>query len=54
MSNMSYCRFENTNADLEDCYEHLHDDKDLSSSEAYARDQLITLCHRIAAETGGQ
>ena len=26
MSNMSYCRFENTLQNLEDCYEHMSDE----------------------------
>ena len=52
MSNMSYCRFENTKRDLEDCAAHIHDD-DLSDSEQRARDQLIQLCREIVDKAGG-
>lgn len=43
MANMGYCRFENTLADLQDCYEHLNDD-DLSEEEKKAKEALIDLC----------
>lgn len=46
MSNMSYCRFENTYDDLLDCYEHVNDD-DLSDLENNYRDMLIQLCQDI-------
>lgn len=46
MSNMSYCRFRNTFADLYDCYEHLQDN-DLSKDEENARSKLIELCKEI-------
>lgn len=46
MSNMSYCRFENTLRDLEDCSEHL-DDENLSKYEQRARERLIELCREI-------
>ncbi len=36
MGNMSYCRFENTLGDLQDCYDNI-DDPDLSESEKRAR-----------------
>lgn len=49
MSNMSYVRFENTLADLQDCYEHLYD-KELSTSEDQAKADLISLCNDIVAE----
>ncbi len=49
MSNMAYCRFENTVGDLEDCYDHLNDE-DLSEHEAKARIRLINLCIDIAKE----
>jgi len=53
MSNMSYCRFENTFRDLQDCYEHMHaregdGDDDLSEREAKYRARLVKLCHDIA------
>lgn len=47
MGNMSYCRFENTYADLLDCDEHIWDD-DLSEEEEKYRDRLVKLCKRIA------
>ena len=48
MSNMSYCRFENTHKDLLACEEHLYDD--LEGSEAEQRDNLVAACKRIASE----
>lgn len=50
MSNMSYCRFENTFGDLDDCYEHLFDN-DLSETEKMYRDRLVRMCQQIASET---
>lgn len=50
MSNMSYCRFQNTLSDLRDCEENLFDE-DLSEEEQAARKRLIKLCHRIAEQT---
>jgi|HubBroStandDraft_2_1064218.scaffolds.fasta_scaffold00063_41 hypothetical protein len=47
MSNMSYCRFQNTLADLRDCQENLDDD-DLSFEERRARWHLIRRCVEIA------
>jgi hypothetical protein len=52
MSNMSYCRFQNTLADLRDCEEALNergnlDDLDLSEGELKAARRLIALCGRI-------
>ena len=53
MSNMSYFRFENTEKDLEDCYEHLGDDtSDMSEREREARARLIILCENIVADYG--
>lgn len=49
MSNMSYCRFQNTLSDLQDCDEHLSD-VDLSKEEHNARQQLIELCLCIVEE----
>ena len=53
MSNMAYCRFENTLSDLRDCEEHM-DDNDLSEDEERARKRLIKMCSRIAADYGEQ
>lgn len=47
--NMSYCRFQNTAQDLQDCYDNL-DDSELSEAEAAARLRLIKLCQRIVAD----
>ena len=65
MSNMSHCRFTNTLADLEDCFEHLedpiesseegaqdHGEPMISEAEASGRDMLIELCTRIAQDYG--
>lgn len=46
MANMSYCRFENTLADLEDCNQYI--DCLLSADENKARKKLIELCRSIA------
>jgi hypothetical protein len=48
MSNMSYCRFENTAKDLEDCYDHLEDK--LSESEEKAKQRLLELCLLIVQD----
>ena len=52
MSNMSYCRFENTLADLQDCYNALENEEmdKLSPSEKIAKNKLIKLCFDIAEE----
>ena len=47
MSNMSYCRFENTLPDLNDCAESM-DDMDLNDTETRARRSLIKVCIEIA------
>lgn len=49
MSNMSYCRFENTLGDLIDCQEHLNSEVD-SESEAKSRLELVDICRQIVAE----
>ena len=54
MGNMSYCRFQNTHHDLDDCYENMDDTKDLSDDEATARRLLIRMCVNIAAEYGDE
>jgi len=51
MSNMGYCRFENTLDDLEDCQEHIFD-LNLSHDEEVARDKLIKICREIVRELG--
>lgn len=51
MPNMSYCRFENTLGDLEDCMNALEDgvldNPELSESERESALQLIELCGDI-------
>lgn len=39
MSNMSYCRFENTYRELCDCVEHI-EDENLSESEKFYRGRI--------------
>jgi hypothetical protein len=54
MANMSYCRFQNTLADLRDCQEAMENesDKKLSAEEARARKRLIKRCVQIAEDFG--
>lgn len=47
MGNMSYCRFENTLSDLQDCYESM--DESCSEREHKKRQKLIKLCWDIAS-----
>ena len=47
MSNMSYCKFENTLNDLRQCEEEIGDEAECREEEA-ARKKLIALCKRIA------
>ena len=55
MPNMSYCRFQNTVGDLEDCYDHIDlNENDLSQDEEDARKRLIKICVDIALEYGDQ
>ncbi len=49
MSNMGYCRFQNTLDDLEDCNAHILD-KDLSPEEQKARRELVTVCREIVED----
>jgi hypothetical protein len=53
MATMSYCLFQNTLADLQDCNERLWDE-DLSEEEEAARNLLIELCQEIASAAGEQ
>jgi len=50
MSNLSYCSFQNTLSDLEDCYEHLNDDLVDKGEEDIARNRLVKLCKMIVRE----
>ena len=52
MSNMSYCRFENTSTDLADCVNAMEEacnieELDLSSYEKDAMDRMVKLCKRF-------
>jgi len=49
MANLSYCRFQNTLADLRDCEEHIWDEG-LSEDEDKARRRLVSLCIEIAKD----
>lgn len=55
MSNMSYCRFENTYNDLRDCAGALEEPNHgkLSASERQARRSLLDLCAAITEAFGG-
>ncbi|KKN06893.1 hypothetical protein LCGC14_1072700 [marine sediment metagenome] len=53
MSNMGYCRFQNTLSDLRDCYDSM-DDNDLSEEEAKARKRLVKLCQEITENYGNE
>lgn len=56
MSNMSYCKFQNTLPDLRDCADALFDSdgdlSDLSEEEQHAARALIRLCCEIAEGFG--
>ena len=52
MSNMSYCRFQNTFQDLRDCVQEMDDaynikDMELSEDEARAMKQMYSWCERF-------
>jgi hypothetical protein len=46
MSNMSYCRFQNTLSDLQDCADNITEK--LDTEEAEARDQLMWIVRDLA------
>lgn len=50
MGNMSYCRFENTYGDLQDCYDVLVEKSldELSKTEKKYAIKLIKMCREIA------
>jgi glutathione peroxidase-family protein len=57
MGNMSYCRFENTYKDLQECYEALQDEGGVEGIEAEANEyekpyikRLIELCKDIVED----
>ena len=56
MGNMSYCRFENTLADLQDCQQALNsiyeDVAEMSRYEKNSVVELVALCKQISDEWG--
>ena len=54
MSNMSYCRFQNTATDLRECYDWLaeNDLSKLSEDERKAFERLVHLCQLIVEDYG--
>lgn len=54
MSNMSYCRFENTSRDLADCWHHFHETDDLNGYETEGRKRIIKLALKIAERFGDE
>jgi|SaaInlStandDraft_5_1057022.scaffolds.fasta_scaffold371012_2 hypothetical protein len=61
MANMSYCRFENTLTDLDDCYDALYEaggvkeyikNKDCNEYESPSVLALVALCQLISSEFG--
>ena len=54
MGNMSYCRFQNTVSDLDDCYENIGEANDISDAEKRSRTRLIKLCCEIAQDYGDE
>ncbi len=53
MANMSYCRFENTSGDLQDCLEALQEDKltkDSSRSEIRAAEDIYEIAREYIRE----
>jgi len=54
MANMSYCRFENTVSDLQDCYDNMDLNGDASEHEQRARTRLLLLCKSIVDDYEGE
>ena len=51
MSNMSYCRMQNTYNDLRDCYENWENVEEGESEEKY-RQKILELAKKIVANWG--
>ena len=49
MTNMSYCRFENTYKDLDDCINHWFDIGQSDTEKEY-KEKLLNLCKMIVNE----
>jgi hypothetical protein len=47
---MSYCRFQNTLRDMNDCYDHLNNLDTLEGEEKRAALAMIKLCKAIASD----
>ena len=61
MANMSYCRFENTYGDLQECYDALTEAGSIKEVEENANQyekkyirKLVELCKDIAADFGDE
>lgn len=52
MANMSYCRFQNTLKDLQDCLEHMETDLTPDGDEFNARQALVELAILISEDYG--
>lgn len=52
MANMSYCRFENTYRDLQDCFNDMcnTDFDELSETEQEYRNKIVDMCKQIAEQ----
>jgi hypothetical protein len=50
MSDMSYCRFENTLKDLKECLVAILNNEKLSESEKNAKEQLVQVCLKIVSD----
>jgi hypothetical protein len=51
MANMTYCRFENTRRDLDDCHENMYaPTKQMSSQEKAARENMFDLITKMAKD----
>jgi len=52
MSNMSYCRFENTAADLDDCVNNWDNIDEDNQYEVSGKDRIIALARQIVQMEG--
>ena len=52
MGNMSYCRFQNTLKDLQDCFDALQEEnlEDLSNEELRSAQEMLQLCEQFVEE----
>jgi hypothetical protein len=54
MANLDYCKFENTQDDLQRCWMLMDETSDLSNSERHARERLIRTCIKVALRHGAE